>query len=250
MSSWLPGDSWWQQWPAPAISILVWWLVSYLRRRSDTRMTSDILEFVHVDHVKDAARNIWINVAVVNALVLTIVIAMLQQDPISVTDDTDTDRADALVLIQGFYISLLLVAFMSNTLSLMKCIVNLTYSEPLSNKDVIKYFIANPNSLGEPVCDVSIACLFMSLALACWVLATYGIPNAILACAITIYITGYSVGYTRGKGLFNPSAEDPRNAWSWALQDVSEWPSWVKSTDPQTVKVFTSLANAARSDRV
>lgn len=225
-----------------------WWVVSCCRVKSDTQMTSDILEFVDVSDIKQSARNIWVNVAVVNALVLTIIIAMLQEDPIEAKFDTDDNMVDALVAVQEFYISLLLVGFMSNVLSLMKCIVNLTYSEPLSNKDVIKYFIANPNSLGEPVCDVCIACMFSFLAMAFWVLGTYGAPNAALAFAITVYVSGYSVGYIRGKAQFTPDANDPKNEWSWALKDHKEWPTYVHSKDEQTVRVFKSLGLAATSE--
>jgi hypothetical protein len=195
-----------------------------------------------LSQIKDGARNIWTQVGLLDALVLTIILAMLQEDPIE--PHFDMDDRDALELLQEFYISFCLVAVMSVLLSIMKCIANLTFVEPLAHKDVIKYCIANPSSIGEPVCDLCISCVFAGFAIAIWVLGSYGASNGAFAFLIMTYVTGYSFGYCKGKSVFDPSPDGGKE-WQWTVKDPSEWPSWVKSKDERTVRVFKRLGAAA-----
>jgi len=190
-----------------------------------TRISADILENCDVTAIKESAKGIWTNIAVTAALMLTLVAAMLQVDPIEPTGPSVLDEnPEFLVDIQQTYVASVVCSFLLNLLSMLLCVVNLSYVEPLTATDAIKFFLDRPDTLGDPITLMVVAALLMFVGLVLWVLGTYGMTLALVAIGMGLLTWICCACQWRVNGAFDPSALGP-GGYAWTQRDPSEWPA-------------------------
>jgi len=204
-------------------------LLEIIFRPKLRKVSLDIMENADLDILKDSAKNCWTNIGVTAALVLTVDAAMLQADAMSphfVSEDEIGTELEILQLILDFLAGISLVYCMHSVLS---CVIALVYVEPLSNTDAIKFFVANPASMGTPALSIGFACFYTLVAAGIWVVGTSGIYNATAYFVLLAVIVGFTIGETIDKAGFCPEAGRTKKSheWQWTTEhwdDTSKWP--------------------------
>lgn len=189
-----------------------------------TRISADILENCNPQELKESAKSIWTNIGVTAALMLTLVMAMLQVDPISPSGFTYfEDKPDVLVDVQQSYITAVVLSLLGNLVSMLLCVVNISYADPLTPVDAIKFFLERPDTLGDPITVLIAASLMMFVAVVLWVLGTYGLTQALVTsiCGLVAWICLACQWVVNGS--FSPSARGPET-YKWTQEDPSTWP--------------------------
>jgi len=182
-----------------------------------TMLSFDILENCSAECMKESVKNNWTNMAVTAALLLTLVVAMLQVDPIeSVHFQLDESIT---VHIEQTYISLLLAATGCNLLSVLCCIIYLSYVDPLCQADVMKFLLTFPDSLGDPAIHLGTGCLLMWLAISLWVFGRYGIVQFAIALGTIFAFGSFVVWQITTRSSFSPANSD----FSWTQDDPATW---------------------------
>ncbi|CAE7213798.1 AASDH [Symbiodinium sp. CCMP2456] len=131
------------------------------------------------------------------------------------------EPADKIQL-QQFYGSLCMASLLFNLLCIMSCVVHLSYVDPLSELDAIKFFLMRIDSLGDPIVFMVESCIFFMGAVSVWVLGTFGLALALqnFVCLI-IFIAGNAQLWAK-TSAFAPSmnlrwTQDPS---LWAAEDI------------------------------
>lgn len=182
-----------------------------------TVVSFDILENCTAECMKESVKNTWTNMAVTAALLLTLVVAMLQVDPMeSVHFQLDESIT---VHLEQTYVSLLLAATGCNLLSVLCCIIYLSYVEPLCQTDVMKFLLTFPDSLGDPAIHFGTGCVLMWLAIALWVFGNYGIVQFLFAIATLLSFGSFVVWQIVTRSSFSPATSD----FSWTQDDPATW---------------------------
>ncbi|CAK9089669.1 Uncharacterized protein SCF082_LOCUS42302 [Durusdinium trenchii] len=186
-----------------------------------TRVSIDILEHCNPEGLKESAKNVWTNVGVTSALILTMVMAMLQMDDIEprgfVLEPSDK------IQLQQFYGAFCIASLLFNLLCIMSCVVHLSYVDPLSDVDAIKFFLMRIDSLGDPIVYMVESCIFFMAAIGIWVLGTLGLALAIMnVVALIIFVAGNGALWAK-ISLFTPKkdmkwTQDPS---LWAAEDIT-----------------------------
>eukprot|EP00971_Amphidinium_carterae_P231824 4600874-Amphidinium_carterae.1 len=137
MATWFPDVE--NPWMAPAIvlggSVLLYLMLHF--SGFPTKMSLEVLEFSHLETIKESSKNVWTNLAVTAALFLTVVFAMLQVDPIEPNYELDDDARDTVVHLTQAYVSVVCVSLLCCLFCLFECVINLTFVEPLRNEDTV-----------------------------------------------------------------------------------------------------------------
>ncbi|CAJ1349188.1 unnamed protein product [Effrenium voratum] len=202
---WLPGT-------VVALLTLVFFLVGQV---FTTRVSIDVLEHCNPEGLKESSKNVWTNVGVTSALVLTMVMAMLQLDPIDPRGFSL--EAYEIVHLHQWYGSFCIASLLCNLLCIMSCVINLSYVDPLSDVDAIKYFLRRIDSVGDPVMFMVESFVFFLAAICVWVLGTFGLVMGIMSL-LSLIIFVYAVGTLWQKNaLFSP---DTNMEWT---QDPELW---------------------------
>ncbi|CAE8641033.1 unnamed protein product [Polarella glacialis] len=133
------------------------------------KLTMDVLqELQSTKDIRSAVRDIWTQLGLVSALVLTLVFQMLQ------TNLPD----DAGMNLQHVYVGLCGGAVITCLLTTTECIILLVYTEHLSDANALRFIICFPGSIGGPVVKNFMSYLFAVLGLISWVLAQYTLAAA------------------------------------------------------------------------
>ncbi|CAJ1374536.1 unnamed protein product [Effrenium voratum] len=220
MTWWPEGENGEFHWlPGAVVSLLA--LVFFLLGQVfTTRVSIDVLEHCNPEGLKESSKNVWTNVGVTSALVLTMVMAMLQLDPIDPRGFSL--EAYEIVHLHQWYGCFCLASLLCNLLCIMSCVINLSYVDPLSDIDAIKYFLRRIDSIGDPVMFMMESFVFFLAAICVWVLGTFGLVMGILSLVCLIVFV-YTVGKLWQKNaLFSPDVnmewtQDPE---LWQREDI------------------------------
>lgn len=129
--------------------------------------------------LRDAQRTNLTNIAVVAALLVTVIVAMVQAEP----PLPDTDR-----LLPQWYVVFLLASMTPCFLAVMVASVLLIYLEPLDEEasvGYIGYFLAY---MGEPIMSTLFGIANFVPALTLWIFGVYGLAPGVAASFATILL--------------------------------------------------------------
>ena len=222
------------------VSVITWFVPTVMLITAQLRfgktVSCDMLEHASVGNLKEFARNSWVNLAVVLALILSLLLGMAQVD--CVNDDCYSEFALAYVLWAVTAVWLCLAG-------LALCVISLTYVEPLDEVGVIQYLIANPAQIGLAAVYCMLSAIYLVVALLIWVVATYGIV-ALLGVAFVAIVQIIIVAINiQDKSAFDPSALPGTKRWrEWAwpgLARVEEWPSFAQKMAPAGMRMVGEL---------
>eukprot|EP00927_Polykrikos_kofoidii_P012377 TRINITY_DN15331_c0_g1_i2.p1 TRINITY_DN15331_c0_g1~~TRINITY_DN15331_c0_g1_i2.p1 ORF type:complete len:303 (+),score=42.88 TRINITY_DN15331_c0_g1_i2:88-909(+) len=222
----MPDDVSDTHWVGPVAALAVAAILFWIGQIKTTQISADILENCDPESIKDSAKALWTNVGVTAALMVTLVVAMLQADPIEPHGFTlDEDEMKLLANLQQTYITLVTLSILGNLVSMLCCVINLSYVEPLSNTDAIKFFFSrsSADSLGDPITCLMIASILAVLAMWLWVLGSYGIVNAGLFALATMLLCIVLIIAMKNGAAFNPS-ELTASDYTWTQLEPSKWP--------------------------
>jgi len=223
---WVPNDVSDTHWVGPVAALVVSIIFFVIGQWKTTQISADILENCDPENIKESAKGIWTNVGVTAALMVTLVVAMLQVDPMEPQGFTlDEDEVGLLADLQQTYITFVTLSILFNLLSMMMCVVSLSYVEPLTNVDAIKFFFSSSaaDSLGDPITCLMIASILAIIAMMLWVFGTYGIVNAGIFLAVVIWLLCFLYISMKNGTSFNPSKLTAQD-YAWTQQDPSTWP--------------------------
>lgn len=209
---WYPDINHWVGAVVVAIAALI---IAILGQLVTTKISFDILENCQPHGIKESSKNLWTNVGLTSALLVTMVMAMLQVDPIA-ANGFDLDPTDRMHL-QQFYVSLCIASLLWNLICIVTCVINLSYVDPLSDIDAIAFFLNNADAIGDPAVFLGESCIFFMFAILVWVLGTYGIAQGVLMGSAMLTFIIVALGTWRKRSLFQSGIDV-----SWT-QDSSKW---------------------------
>jgi len=191
------------------------------------RITFDVLDNLRdYETAKDCVRNIYTNVAVVAALILTVFLAFLVQEKREDAFDGDEDEVPYLACIRMVFC---IYGSSITVRATVESVINLTYTESLSNHEIIWYLIDSPGSIGGVILASSSAVFSLMMFLFFWILEYWGLPIAIAFLQLTIWLLLHLSYLWYTKSQFTTDRNDPRSAgWAWAETDDVEplYPLW------------------------
>ena len=178
-------------------------------------ITLDIIEHqCHTKDVKETVRNVWTNIALVAALILTISTSIVIADK----PEADFAAADAFATVCVCFAGLSTLQFVQVVL---ECVVHLIYTEPLDPAGVMRYLIANNGAIGGPAFSTVLASFHFCLAMLVWIALNYGLPALVFLGIIFAVMIVITVDTVRKAMAFSPNRDTKGSgAWSWA--DKSE----------------------------
>jgi len=226
-------------------------LVEVLLRPRLGSMSIDLFEFCNLGNLKESSKNCWTNMGVTAALLLTVDVAMLQADAIEPRFALDDDMEETQLRAQLTYDLMSGVALIYCIWALLECVLYLCYVDPLDNTGAIKFFNANPTSVGGPALSIMIASFHTCVALNTLVLATSGLFNAI-AFGVFVLVVAIIMGIqVVDKGAFDPSGQSNKSGeWKWVLEeDKSKWIWFAKryAKNPKACHVFKRMGEAIKA---
>lgn len=250
MLSWLPENYW--ACGMPFLAFLIDFMIRKMTLARVYRMSMEILEHADATTIKDATRNVWTNAAITAALILTVSVAMLQIEPIEMVREDGEDHFTLGVrpCLRQFYVATCLVSTLKCLTATIRCVVDLTFCEPLSPQDAVKFLIANPGTFGRVFALVAESLLWLLMGMCTWVAGTYGLPNAVLTMILSVQF-GYMLDQMLvDRSRFDPSGTTDKSIeWKWTLQPEESWPEFVSTRFPgdarhRMVKLMKSTQNA------
>lgn len=213
--AWYPNDPENQyHWIPSAATTVLAILMFVLGKRVTTRISFDILEHCDPKGIKDSSKNAWTNLAVTSALVLTMVMAMLQVDPISPVGFELTKYE--LIQVQQWYVALCIGSLLFNLLCIIVCVVNLSYVDPLTDLNAMKFFLANADTIGDPVILMAESFIFFIAAIFVWCLASYGLAIGLTMLLSSIVFVATAGNVWKNRAKFSPGSVE----WT---QDTKLW---------------------------
>jgi len=221
-------------WVPLVVTVAVVALLEALVRPRLRQVSLDIMENADLEILKETAKNCWTNMGVTAALILTVDAAMLQADPIEphfrVAEDDEDDFAFDLEKLQLTLDLLAGISLVYCMWAVIGCVVALMYVEPLSNTDAIKFFVANPASIGTPALSIGFACLYTLVAAGMWVVGSSGVFNAAVYYTFLLVVLLVTIGEARDKAGFDPVAGNSSKSieWQWVTSEYfatpEKWP--------------------------
>lgn len=103
-----------------------------------------------------------------------------------------------------------------NLLCITVCVVNLSYVDPLTELNALKFFLANADTIGDPVVLMAESFIFFIAAIFVWCLGTYGLASGMLMLLASIVFVLSVANVWKNRAKFTPGNVD----WT---QDTSLW---------------------------
>lgn len=177
------------------------------------RISLDVLENMKdVGQAKESMRNIFTNLAIVAALVLTIAFAMLFLGD-HMEENTTPNTAHAFIALAGY-------ATLQAIRAMIESVINLVYTEPLTSPEIIRFIITGPGAIGAPVMAIFFSIVSLLLGTVLWVAQMYSLAAA---CALLIFaIKGVvsTVHFSYKRATFSTDRDKKRSQkWAWAEGD-------------------------------
>jgi len=182
-----------------------------------SKITFDVVkEMRDVTHAKDVVRNIYTNIALVSALLLTVALAMIQQDPPS----CDNDDVDAGCTLQILYVTSVWTSGLFLIKITLECIVNLVFTEGLPHYMVLRYLVSFPGSIGGPVIGLTIAITSLLIGIAVWLSMEYSLASGVGFAAGSGYFLSHLTCLIKAKRNFSSvRGSEGARSWEWIEKD-------------------------------
>lgn len=103
-----------------------------------------------------------------------------------------------------------------NLLCITVCVVNLSYVDPLTELNALKFFLANADTIGDPVVLMAESFIFLIAAIFVWCLGTYGLASGMLMLLAPIVFVLSVANVWKNRAKFIPG----NVGWT---QDTSLW---------------------------
>lgn len=191
-------------WVGPVVVIgVVAVVLIFSQRFMTTRISFDVLESADLQNLKDSAKNNWTNIGVASALLITLVAAMMQADPLT-PSGFELDE-DTLINLEQTYMTLTIIAFGFFLLSILECVVFMSYVDPLTPADAVKFFLNQPDAIGDPITFLGLGSLCMYGGLTVWVWACRGAFQGFVMIVVLIVCA-----QALGVSVIRSASFDPR----------------------------------------
>jgi hypothetical protein len=191
-----------------SVPVIEW---TVIRLGYAAKITIDVVEeMTDVTIAKDVVRNVFTNIALVSALLLTMVIGMLQ------VDQPECDDCDPDGILQAIYVTSTWTSILSFARVTVECVVNLVYTEGLPHYMVLRYLISFPGSIGGPVIALTGGILSMMVATGMWIAIVYDRAAGIAFGVICIYYVTFASMGVRFKSAFSGTRDSAgAETWQW-----------------------------------
>ncbi|CAK0830651.1 unnamed protein product, partial [Prorocentrum cordatum] len=211
-------------------------------------ITLDVLDNMSsVNTCKESVRNIFTNLAIVAALIMTIAFAMLfLYDHVgNIADNDDGQRltAHAFIAFTGY-------ACIQSMRAMVESVLNIVYTEMLTSPEIVRFLIAGSGAIGAPV----IATVFSVVSILCastlYILSIYSVAASVLFGCLSLSRL-ISIGQfwrKRSKFTTNRSSKHSSN-WSWA-EDLEAAPpsSIAKKCSENEIAIMRRHARQAKEE--
>ena len=179
------------------------------------KITLDVIEeMLDVENAKEVVRNIYTNIALVSALLLTVTFAMLQADRPS------CESCDPRLILESLYITATWTACLCHIRVTLECVINLVYTESLPHYMVLRYLIAFPGSVGGPVIALSMAVVNMLFSAAVWLTMEYSAAAGVGFGVMSVFYVIFLSILARVKSNFSATRGTPGAArWEWVEKE-------------------------------
>lgn len=117
---------------------------------------------------------------------------------------------------QQWYMALCMGSLLFNLLCITVCVVNLSYVDPLTELNALKFFLANADTIGDPVVLMAESFIFFIAAIFVWCLGTYGLASGMLMLLASIVFVLSAANVWKNRAKFTAANVD----WT---QDTSLW---------------------------
>lgn len=201
-------------------------------------ITLDVLENLKsIDRAKDTIRNIYTNVSLISALLLTIACSMLfltQDVPLK----TQTMLVHAYVATTSFAVIQLLWAT-------VECVGHLVYTEALSSPDTIRYVISWTGSIGGPINHLIWGLASLCLAAVQWALLVHSLAAAGGVASMSgLFFTWLTFTGVRRWSSFTTDREKKASSkWTWAETEDGACP--LKFASARQIAILRQRAQQA-----
>jgi len=208
--------------------ILFQWLLEFVvltrMLKAQVAITLDVLDNMSsVSSCKESARNIFTNLAIVAALIMTIAFAMLFLfDHIGNLDEQDTSQrvvAHAFIAFTGY-------ACVQSMRAMVESVLNIVYTEALTGPEVVRFLIAGSGAIGAPVLATVFSVVSILCASTLYILTVYSVAAAVLFGLMALSRC-VSIGqFWRKRSKFTTHRSKSRsNNWTWAEDPEAAPPS-------------------------
>jgi hypothetical protein len=223
--------------------IAEWILGIYFKLQ--VKITLDVLEHMKgTGNCKECIRNIFTNLAIVAALIMTIAFAMLfLADHL---EDIEEDEEDKRLIAHAF-IAATGYGSIQSMRAMVESVLNLIYTEALSGPEINRFLIVGPGAIGAPVLALIFSMFSILLASCLYILQMYSVAAAaafgILAASRLVAIAQFWLKRAR----FTTS-RDKKNAakWTWAEDPNAEPPRAIsKKCSKNEITVMRERAREA-----
>lgn len=201
-------------------------------------ITLDVLENLKsIDRAKDTIRNIYTNVSLVSALLLTIACSMLfltQDMPLK----TQPIMVHAYVATTAFAVIQLLWAT-------VECVGHLVYTEALSSPDTIRYVISWTGSIGGPINHLMWGLASLCLGAVQWTLAVHSVAAAAGVASMSGFFFTWLTftGVRRWSSFTTDRQKKASSKWTWA--ESEEGPCPLKFASARQISILRQRAKEA-----
>jgi len=210
---------------------------------SKQAITMDILESMRdASNAKDTVRNVYNNIGLLFALLLTVAAAMLLVSPISSSVDADGHMKHLYVTATG-------VAFVSCVKGVCEAVINISYTEPLSNSGVLRYMIDSPGSVGGPLISLGSALASLTIGMAIYILAYYTLAAMVMFICMSLYCFTMLTWLGCTKSRFSArKGTKGSEGWQWAEKPNASnpLPRMLRGNNNNHTRVMTIMRRAAK----
>jgi hypothetical protein len=239
-------------WVVVGSIILFQWFLEFvvLNRvlKLQVSITLDVLEnMASVNSAKESVRNIFTNLAIVGALIMTIAFAMLfLYDHIgNITEQDDGQRlvAHAFIAFTGY-------ACIQSMRAMVESVLNIVYSEALTSPEVVRFLIEGSGAIGAPVLATVFSVISILCASTLYILTVYSVAAAVVfgLLAVSRLLGIYQFWRKRSKFTTDRSSKRASN-WTWA-EDLEAAPpsSITKKCTAKEIEVMRRHARQAKKE--
>jgi len=249
-------NSWqfeWKVWGVVLAVMMFQWVLEYILNRfckMQVRITLDVLENLSsVSTCKECIRNIFTNLAIVAALIMTIAFAMLFMTDHLYQVEEDEENYESNRLLAHAYVSATGYACIQSMRAMVEAVLNLIYTEALSSPEVVRFLIEGSGAIGAPVLATIFSIFSILFASTLYVLMVYSVPAGVafgfLAASRLIAIMQFWL--KRAKFTTDRKSERSRK-WMWAEDPSSPPPASIarKCTEFE-IEVMRRRASEAKA---
>lgn len=243
----------WQSWVVVVSVMLVQWLCEQVLNfcfQLQVKITLDVLENMKtVSTCKECVRNIFTNLAIVAALIMTIAFAMLfLADHLEVIDDDD----EVLWLVAHGFIAATGYACLQSMRAMVESVLNLIYTEALTSEEIIRFLIHGPGAIGAPVIAIIFSMVSILVASALYILGLYSVAAATGFLVLCVSRLVAMVQFWLKRAAFTTARTNDNAAmWTWAEDPNSSPPKGIlKKCSDVEIQVMRQRARHARQEEL